>query len=255
MSLTAYQTDLTRLLQNPSATTALYQTSDLTLWINKARGQLSGESESIRYRGTLTTVVGQAAYNFSSINTGVAATTGIQGAIHVRSLMYGVGTGNQWVTPRAWEWFELYNLNNPVPDSGPPTDWAQYGQGAAPPGTMGAGSTVGGSIYIDPPPDLGYILTLDCVCFPIALVDDSTVEAIPYLWTDAVPYLAAYYALLSSQMQARRADAEAYFNYYQTFLARARQSANPSVLRSQYEQSSDPAQLNKLGVQQSAGNG
>ncbi len=244
MALTSYQTDLTRLLQNPASPT------------NKARGQLAAEAECIRIRAPLTAVISQQAYDFSSINTGVAATTGIQGVIHVRSLFYGVGTGQQWVTPRSWEWFELFNLNTPVPDSGPPTDWAQYGQGAAPPGTsMGAGSAAGGSLYVDPLPDLNYTFTVDCVCFPIALVNDTTVEAIPYLWTDAVPFLAAYYALMSAQMQARRADAEAYFNYYQTFLQRARQAANPSVLRSNYEQSADPVQLNKLGVQQSAGGG
>ena len=59
---------------------------------------------------------------------------------------------------------------------------------------------------------------------------------------------AAWYALLSNQTQARRADAEAYYGYYQEFLKRARTIANPSVLSWQYEQNPDPAQSGKAGA-------
>ena len=142
------------------------------------------------------TIVGTRNYNFSSLNLGVSATTGIQGAIHVRSIRYALASGFQWVAPRPWEWFEFYYLNNPVPSSGPPTNWAQHRQGSAGTGT-GSGAT--GTFYLDAIPDVIYTLHCDAVCYPIPLVDDTTVEALPYLWTDAVPYFAAYLALLSSQ--------------------------------------------------------
>ena len=248
--LTTYLNRTRRLLQNPSAPVSLYTDADLTDYINQARGQLAGESESIRVLGTINTTIGQRPYNFSSINTGVSATNGIQGAIHVRTIWYAVASGLQWVAPRAWEWFGQYYLNNPVPESGPPKNWSQYVSGSS---SAGTGSVTSGSFYIDPLPDMLYILTCDVVGYPIALVNDSTVEALPYLWIDCVPYYAAYLALLSSQTNARRADAEAMFSYYSVFVGRARQFANPSLLRGQYPQSADLTMNAKLGLQKASG--
>lgn len=248
--LTAYQTSLQNLLQLPGAPTTLYPTVNLDSWINTARGQLAGEGECIRSIGTISTVIGQRNYNFSALNFGSSVTTGIQGAINVRRISYNVGTGTQWIPPREWEYFDLYYMNNPVPVNGPPVVWAQYAQGAATPAT---GSAATGSFYIDPPPDIVYTLNCDCVCYPIVLANDTTVEAIPYLWTDAVPFFAAYYAFLTAQTGARMADAERMYGYYKEFLNRARMMSNPSVNRSQYEQAADPASINKLGVQQPRG--
>lgn len=244
--LTAYLNQTRRLLQNPPAPVSLYSDADLTDYINIARGQLAGDGECIRVRATIPTVVGQRPYNFSSLNTGVAATNGVRGAMYVRSMFYGVGDGQKWMTPRPWEWFELYALNNAIPANAVPTTWSQYGQGSA--GTS-TGSAATGSFYLDPAPDAIYTLYCDSVCYPIALVDNTTVEAIPYLWTDAVPFFAAYFALLSAQTSARQADAERLYGHYETFVQRARKSANPSVLRWQYQQATDPAQMAKLGLQ------
>lgn len=239
--LNTYISETQRLLQNPASPTSLYSTADLTTYINTARGQLAGESESIRIFGTIPTILNTRNYNFASINSGVSTANGVQGVFHVRSMRYAVASGYQWVAPRSFEWFEIYYLNNPVPESGPPREWAQYGQGQT------------GSFYVDLLPDQIYTLTLDCVCVPIPLVTDVTIEAIPYPFTDAVPYFAAYLALLSSQMGARRADAEAMFGYYQTFMQRARQFSNPSLLRGNYEQSVDPTMQAKLGMQKAGG--
>lgn len=250
--LTAYQTQTRNLLQNPSAPTTLYDTTSINSWINIARGQAAGEGECIRAIGTLDTTIGQRNYNFSSLNTGVAATTGVRGVIHVRRISYDVGDGEQWITPRNWEWFDLYCMNNPVPVNGPPTTWSQFGQGSA--GTS-TGSGASGSFYLDPPPDLAYTLNCDCVCYPITLALDADVEAIPYLWTDAIPFFAAYYALLSSQTSTRQADAARMFEAYTTFVQRARQASNPSVNRYLYQQERDPTMIAKLGLQSKANGG
>lgn len=247
--LTAYLTDTKNLLQNPSAPTTLYDTTSLTIWINKARGQVAGEAECCRVLGTISTVIDQRNYNFSSINTGVSATNGVAGVIHVRAIRYAVGDGYQWVRPRNWEWFDLYKMNNPVPVSGAPEVWSQYGQGAIP---ISGGSDASGSFFLDPPPNIIYALTCDCVCFPIPLVNDATKEAIPFMWTDAVPFLAAYFALMSAQTGARYGDAERLFQHYETFMERARKQANPSVNRYLYQQSPDPTLINKLGQQPKA---
>lgn len=248
--LTQYQTRTAQLLQNPAAPTTLYATADLTTYINEARAQLAGESEAVRSLGTISTTIGQRNYNFSSISVGTPSVTGVEGVLHVRSIRYALASGYQAVYSRAWEWFDFFCMNNPVPDSGAPIRWSQYAQGSAGTGT-GSGAT--GSFYVDPLPDLVYVLTCDCVCYPQNLAIDADVEAIPWPWSDAVAYYAAYLALLSSQTNARIADAERMYGYYQTFLQKARQYANPALSRNQWEQAVDLTQANKLGLQSSGG--
>ncbi len=240
-------------MQNPGAPSSLYATADLTSWINQARGQLAGETECIRVIGTIQTVVGQRNYDFSGLNIGNPTVTGVAGAIHIRRISYNVGTGQKWIAPRGFEYFDLYFLNNPVPASGPPAEWSQYGQGASNIGAIsgkGTGAQSSGSFYVDPLPDTVYTLNCDCVCYPAVLAADNDPEAIPYLFTDAVPYYSAYLALLSSQTSARQADAERMFGYYTTFVQRARHFSNPSVNRGMYSQEPDPTRINKLGLQQ-----
>lgn len=250
MPLATYRTRVKQLLQNPAAPTSLYATADLDLWINQARGQVAGQGECIRALGTLATVSTQRPYNFTSINIGVVGTTGRAGVINVRSIMLTSGSGQKWITPRPWEWFQLYSMNNTAPTNGAPTSWAQYGQGAG--FSAQQPTTATGSLYLDPPPDAIYTLNCDCVCYPQDLVDDTTVEAIPAFWTDAVAYFAAYLALLSAQTSVRMNDAQRMLQLFEEFMARARQFSNPSVLRNQYAQASDSTLINRLGMQPKA---
>ncbi len=250
--LASYITNTQNLLQSPGAPQSLYSTANVTLWINIARGQIAGESEGIRTIGTLVTTIGQRVYPFSAINIGTAATTGIQGIVNVRWIMYQVGQGQKWIKNKSWPWFSFQRLNNPVPPSGFPTEWAQFGQGTSGQGSItgvGTGKLASGSIYIDPLPDMAYTLQLDCCCYPQALAADTDVEALPYFWTDSVPYFAAYLALLSSQTGQRIQQAQQLFALYQQFAGRARQFANPPMNRFKYEQSPDPATSNKYGLQ------
>jgi hypothetical protein len=122
-------------------------------------------------------------------------------------------------------------------------------------GGSGSGVAQGsGTFAIDPPPDQTYTLLCDCVCYPLALVSDGDFEAIPYLWTDAIPFYAAYYALLSSQTSARMADGERYFQYYQQFVQRARAAVTPDVMKYNFEQVPDPTGLNQIGMSQGSRN-
>ena len=252
--LNNYLAQTQQLLQNPAAPTALYSTALLTGYINVARGQVAAEGECIRRYGTISLTPGLAGpYNFSSLALGVPATTGVQGAIHIRSIFYNVGSGQKRLSVRAWEWFEIYSLSNPVPPFGAPVRWSQYGQGSAPGVATDQATAAGGSFYVDPVPDVAYTLNCDCVCFPLQLAADGDPEALPYLWGDCVPFFAAYFALLSSQTSARRGEAEAQFGFYQTFLERARRFSNPNVNRFAYAQTQDPVQAAKIGLQLSAG--
>lgn len=214
----------------------LFDPADLVAYINVSRGQIAADGACIRYLATVTTTSASRSYNFSSLSTGTASVTGITGVINVRSVLYASGTGFKWVIPRPWAWFQFYSMSNTAPASGAPATWAQFGQGAAGTGT-GSGAT--GSFYLDPIPDAVYTLTCDSACYPQTLSVDSDVEAIPYLWTDAVPYFAAYLALLTSDRKEYQDKAMRMFDLYKLFTMRARGAATPLVNRYLYEQSSD----------------
>lgn len=230
--LNSYLAQTGQLLQNPGASTALYSTSDLTGYINRARSQLAAETECIRLMNTLTLTFGTQVYSFSSISP---ATTGTAGVYNVRGATCSVASGFVWLSPRPFPWFQLYYLNNPVPQTGFPTTYAQFGQG------------VNGSLYFNPVPDFPYTVMLDCVCEPIALASDADPEDIPYPFTEAVPYYAAYLALLSAQ---RMADAQAMWQEYQKFAARGRQLSNGAVNPAQYPQQPNPVRPGQLGMAQ-----
>ena len=255
--LAQYLTLTQNLLQLPAAPSTLYPTALLTNYINIARGQIAGEGQCIRKIGTLTTTIGTRNYPFSSI---VFMDTAVQGAINVRRIMYAVGTGQKWIRGKSWEWFDFQRFNNPVPTSGAPTEWAQHSQGSAGTGSItgeGTGTMLSGSFYLDPIPDFAYTLNCDCCCYPIALTADTDVEALPYLWTDAVSYFAAYLALMSAQTSSRLQQAQQLFALYEQFMQRARNFANPELNNFAFAQSQDPTRANRLGsgqAPQQAGN-
>jgi hypothetical protein len=225
MALASYLSLTQQLLQNPAAPIDLYDPAVLTDYINIARVQAAGEGLCIRYRATVAATTGNAGpYAFSAFNTGVSATNGIAGVLNARQLWFVRGSGLAWIAPRSFDWFAIYNLNVAAPSSGAPTEWAQYGQG------------VNGTIYLSPSPNQNYTIAADTVCYPIPLVDDTTVEALPPLWQTAIPYFAAYQALLAAQTGARVQDAERMMQLYELFMQRARRFANPDVLPLQYEQ-------------------
>ena len=74
-------------------------------------------------------------------------------------------------------------------------------------------------------------MDIDSICIPVDLVDDTTPDAIPYPWTDAVPYYAAYICYMNS---SRAADAMRMFSetqpfgQYQIFMRRARKMSEGS---------------------------
>ena len=229
--LNTYLADTRALLQNPSATASLYADSALVSFINMARRQLSAEAQCIRVFGTLATVASQRVYPFSAFD--VSGTTGVQGVIDVRQGQVVVGSGASRLNHRPFPYFMQYYMNNAAPVNARPVDWAQYAEG------------FNGSIYLDPIPDTVYTLNFDTVCLPVDLADDSTPEAIPVLWTDAVRFYACYMALSSAQ---RMGDADRMFQQYTQFMSRARTGSTPEVLSTTYPGNPDPTNQNKLGM-------
>lgn len=219
MALNFYLQTTRRLLND--VVFAQFNDFDLVDWVNIARQQIAGEGECVRLLGALNLVVGQRIYPFSAITFGAAA--GIGAVNNVRQLFYTVfGTnGYVYVNPREFEWFGLYNLNVSVPTSGFPVDWAQLGQGQ------------NGTLFIDPLPDNTYVCALDLAAAPLALTNDTDIEAIPLLWQHAVPYFAAYMALLT---KGSADAAQAMYQQFEMYMSRARGAATPSVLPHQYPQ-------------------
>lgn len=231
MLLSAYRATTRLLLANPSATTGLYTDSDLDRYINLARAQMASESECVRAYGSLAITAPVAQYALSLIATGNAAAPA---AISVRQLSLRSGS-TSFSTPmaaRPFEWFNSYILQNPAQATAAPTTWAIFGQGQQ------------GTLFINPP-DTNYTLFADVACLPIDLVDDMTVDAIPYPWTDAVPYYATFYAYMSSQ---RQQDADVAYKRYEEFVARARMGTTPSQYPRNTNQSGSPGTV-KTGVQ------
>lgn len=236
--LNTYLAQTQALLQNPPASNLLYSTVNLTTFINTARSQLAGETACVRSLGTITLVAGTRAYPFSAIT--LASGADVSGVFNVRQAFLNVADGKVLLTPRSFEWFSAYALNKIVPASDYPTTFSVYGPGA------------NGTVYLDPVPPEALTLTLDCACIPTTLTTDATPEAIPVLFTDAVPYFAAYLALMSAQ---RYADAQAMYQLYSVFVQRGRGAATPGVLPSIYPQIPDPTAQNKLGMQAAASQG
>lgn len=238
MALTAYQTALTNLLQTPQQPALIVPTAAQTVYINQARQYVAGEAECVAVYGSLTLVATRRTYPFGTIDFGGAS--GVAAVNAVRTIWYEIfgATGQTWISPRPFEWFGYYRLNQPVTNSGPPTEWAQLGQGQA------------GTIFIDPLPDLPYVCPVEMIAAPVALVDDSTPEAIPPLWQQAVPFFAAWLAFLNL---LRQADADNMLKNYDMMMARSRRAATSSVLPSQYSQGPDPVAQNRIGAQQATG--
>ena len=250
--LNTYLTQTARLLQNPGAPTSLYSTSDLTYYINVARGQIAGEGRCVRSFGTATANINQTAKVFSAfVPQGTAG-----GIINVRALSYASGPFNIQITPVPWEYFTQYYISDTTAIPGPAQFWAQFPQGASsgtspsspPPNVIsGGGLQYGGGVYWYPPADQTYTIVCEAVWYPVALVADADFEPIPYLWTDAVPYYAAYLALMSSQTSTRLDQAQRLYQLYETFMQRARAAVTPDILPLQYNQTPNPARVADLG--------
>lgn len=232
--LATYQSEVQALLQAPNSPQPLVSEALLTSNINIARNQVAGEGECIRNYATLIVGPSTQQYPFSEI-TLAANSPGVGAVLNVRKAArtIGIGPGQVRMFGREFEWFENFVLAQSAPLPGPPRYWAQYGQGT------------GGTIFVSLP-DGSYTLALDCVCLPVALQDDTTPEAIPELWQDAVPYYAAW---LSMQDLQRQADAEIMMKRFEDLMGRARRLATPSVLPHQFAGGPDLVLQGRLGMQ------
>lgn len=233
MLLSQYLAITQSLIQTPASPIPLITTALLTQYINIARGQVAGQAQCIPAIGQLVTTPGTSGYAFGAIAFSPIDAPMIAGPINIRMISLVTATGQQRVTARDWPWFNNYVIAKPTETTGPPKIWTQYRQGSL------------GVIFINIP-DQAYELAVDAVCYPVDLSGATgEVDAIPYLWTDAVPFYAAYYAYMAFQ---RQADADTFLDRFQQLMSRARIAVTPEVLPGQYQQGPDPMLPNRLGI-------
>jgi len=209
--LTAYENATLQLFQALTSPVPLIPLSVIDGYINKARGQVAAEGECVRSGATLNLNIAERSYTFGAL---IPADTNIDVVLAIRSATI-IGTGS--IDIRPFEWFAAYYLSDTT-TVGMPRIAAQREQGAA------------GIIWLWPTPNVTIPVQFDTVCLPDTLVDDLTPEAIPYPWTDAVPFYAAWLAMMNAQ---RQADANEMFGRYEQVMMRlARMGATPSELPS-----------------------
>lgn len=160
----------------------------------------------------LTTVVGQEQYTYAAANVSLQVTPGYDKILDVMSVSATWGGMKPTLGQKPWTELQAYYRSYAVPTTGQAYMWAKYGQG------------VNGSIFLWQIPSTAQAMDWDCICLPTALVDDTSVDAVPTPFSDAVCYYAARLCYLNAQ---RWTDAKEMKEYYldETQLARASTSA------------------------------
>lgn len=213
MLLSQYQAAVNSLIQAPSSPTPLVPVGTITNYINTARRQTAADAECVRFWDTVSITSNPIQF----ISLAGPTDQGMLYPISIRQLI--LGTAMRPLEARSWDWF--WNYRYAVDrGSGRPTLWAQLGQGTS------------GTLWLHPSPDATYSIIYDAVMLPIDLVDDSTVDAIPYPWTDAVSFYAAWLALMQLQ---RPADADEMLSRYKEMALRGRQESTPTALPDNYQ--------------------
>lgn len=173
------------------------------------------------------TQFGQEEYRFADIPIGGFA--GVAAVLAMRSVSFN---WNNWQWSASRVSFSKYQaiIRQYVASFYAPPVWcAQFGQG------------VDGSYKLYPLPDQAYSMSVDCLCLPSDLTDDTGYEAIPQPWRRAVPYFAAHLTLLSKSAEIPQMLplANTYFNertggLFQVEMRRARAFAQPGYASSWY---------------------
>jgi hypothetical protein len=177
-----------------------------------ATGGTSGAKNAtftVTVDNSCSTVAGQEVYQFSTFNVLAQNSTqfpGVQAVCGIFSVACSQGgTYKPMLTPCTWTEFQAYLRIYQNQAQNYPVYWSQYGQG------------IGGSFYLFPWPSQVLQMDIDAWCIPVDLTSDSTPEAIPLPFSDAVAYFAAYLALVDAQRMADANEMKARADVYLQF--------------------------------------
>jgi hypothetical protein len=166
------------------------------------------------------TVQAQEVYAFQTFNQYVQLTSGVDSIHQIVSVSVSQGTTKPFLSYMDWSSFQAWCRINQNTIQNYPAIWSQYQ-----PGTNG-------SFYLFPVPSGNYAMDLDCLCLPIDLASDSDPEAIPYPFTEAIPYYAAY---LCYQYAQREADAARMLAEYNRLMIEARGTSTTTRIPNIYD--------------------
>lgn len=162
----------------------------------------------------------QEVYTFAAAAALIPASAGIASIIGLQSVSVSWGAQKPTLAWIDWSAFQAYFRSLNIQQTNWPTIWAQYAQG------------ISGSIYLYPIPSQTMQMDWDCYCLPIPLVDDSTIEALPFPFADGVKYYAAKLASIS----AGKPDRANYFDQqYRQHLVENRAYVSPAMVPNFYE--------------------
>jgi hypothetical protein len=206
-TLRDYQITTRRLLNDQ--TFARVNNFDLIDYINFARGQVATDGECIRVLGTGNVAAGVAPIALSTLALSQAPAGAGEPLVPRNAFINGAR-----VDIRPWDYFANYYLTDTpfAPMIATPV-MAQFG----------VGSTA--VLYFNTP--AAGVLVVDLAILPVDLVDDATPEAVPYPFTDAVPFYAAWYGYMA---QERIDQAERMMLRYNLLMHRARAGTTSTAL-------------------------
>lgn len=179
----------------------------------------SGASATATVDTSACTVAGREIMRLAPLNTLAVLTQGVEQVIGIMGIAVLWGATRIAMEPVVWSVYQAQMRYWATAPQNYPCYWSMYQFGA------------GGSFYMFPVPSQQLSLDVDTYCLPIDLVDDTTAEAIPKNWTDAVPYYTAYLAYNNSQ---RAEDAMRMFKDYKLFMSRSRAQAEPPFFPAVY---------------------
>jgi len=173
-TLSEYITEVRRLLHDASGN--FYSDSELTDYINEARGHVVQDTGCLREVQTISTVANQEVYPYSSLPEGNRT---------LDILNINVYWGNSRVPLRYLAWTDFNaQLRYWQNYRGVPIGFSIYGQK---------------KIYLGPVPDQVYTLEIDTVMLPEPLISDNSIEDIIAPYTEPIAWYAAYKAKYKEQ--------------------------------------------------------
>jgi len=190
-TLSEYITEVRRLLHDASGN--FYSDSELTDYINEARGHVVQDTGCLRTIQTINTVANQEVYAYADLPESNRT---------LDILNINVYWGNSRVPLRYLAWTDFNaQLRYWQNYRGVPIGFSIYGQK---------------KIYLGPVPDQAYELEIDTVVLPTPLLSDSTSEDIIAPYTEPVAWYAAYKAKYKEQSFG---EAEIFKQQYQQQVA------------------------------------
>lgn len=180
------------------------------VFITDAHG--TGATTTVQTTPINITAMGQEIYSFADIP--LQNFPGVKGVLNVRSISVIFANWRYSCLRYPFQQYQAYIRRYPQNYQYVPEVFAQVGDGSA------------GKLFGYPIANGAYRMEFDCICLPIDLLTDDSVEAIPEPWTDAVPFLACYYAYLElANLNAARFYKGEYDNFVSRYSAGARPGA------------------------------